>query len=118
VLHHIPHPERAVGEMLRVARRAILISDGNNFGQGSAGVRAVKQLLHALRLWPLADLIKTRGKGYTVTEGDGVAYSYSVYRSYAQVRRASRSVHVVNTLDAGVNPYRTSPHVALLGIKR
>ena len=30
-LHHIPKPELAVGEMLRVSKRAIFISDANNF---------------------------------------------------------------------------------------
>jgi ubiquinone/menaquinone biosynthesis C-methylase UbiE len=33
-LHHIPEPSRAVSEMLRVARKAIFISDSNSFGQG------------------------------------------------------------------------------------
>src|SRR5580704_13624886 len=33
-LHHIPEPSKAVSEMLRVARKAIFISDGNNFAQG------------------------------------------------------------------------------------
>jgi hypothetical protein len=42
---------------------------------------------------------------------------------FAAVRCQStnrRSVHLVNTLDAGagVNPYRTATHVALLGIKQ
>ncbi|MGA9669446.1 MAG: class I SAM-dependent methyltransferase, partial [Terracidiphilus sp.] len=34
-LHHIPVPSKAVSEMLRVSRKAIFISDSNNFGQGS-----------------------------------------------------------------------------------
>lgn len=28
-----------------------------------------------------------------------------------------RSVHVLNTVHAGKNPYRTASHIALLGIK-
>lgn len=38
-LHHMPDPGRAVSEMLRVARRAIFISDVNNFGQGRPAAR-------------------------------------------------------------------------------
>lgn len=117
VLHHIRDPRAAVSEMLRVSRKAILVSDSNNFGQGGLLSRSFKQALDALGLWPLADRIKTRGKGYTVSEGDGLAYSYSVFNNYAQIRRACRSVHVMNTTPGGVNPYRSASHVVLLGIR-
>jgi hypothetical protein len=39
-------------------------------------VRLAKQSIHELRLWPLANFIKTRGKGYTISDGDGLFYSY------------------------------------------
>ena len=118
VLHHIKTPARAVAEMLRVAKKAVFIADSNNFGQGGAFARTMKQTFNALGLWPLVDFIKTRGRGYTISEGDGLAYSYSVFNDYGQVRAQCRSVHLVNTVDAGVNPYRTATHVALLGIKQ
>jgi len=118
VLHHIKKPELAVAEMLRVSSKAIFISDSNNFGQGSAAARSVKHALNWLRLWKLADLIKTRGKGYSISEGDGLAYSYSVFNNYAQIREQCKSVHVLNTRDGFINPYKTAGHVALLGIKQ
>lgn len=117
VLHHIRRPERAVAEMLRVARAAIFISDANNFGQGSLLARTIKQSINALGLWPVANFIRTGGKGYTISEGDGLAYSYSVFSNYRQIRRACRQVHIINTLGGGRNAYRSAPHVALLGIK-
>jgi ubiquinone/menaquinone biosynthesis C-methylase UbiE len=116
-LHHIPKPAKAVSEMLRVARKGIFISDSNNFGHGSKLARLFKQTLNAVGLWPLADFIKTRGKGYAISEADGLFYSYSVFDNFKQIRRACQSVHVLNTADSGPNPYRTSSHVALLGIK-
>lgn len=116
-LHHIPKPRLAVSEMLRVARKAIFISDSNNFGQGNIASRYLKQFINALGLWPLADYVKTKGKGYTISEGDGLAYSYSVFNDYAQIRAACKSVHCLNTLDAGPNLYRSAQHVALLGLK-
>lgn len=116
-LHHIPDPEQAVSEMLRVASKAIFISDSNNFGQGGFLSRTTKQLLRSLRLWPAADFIKTRGKGYLISEGDGLAYSYSVFNNYAQIAEGCRSVHILNTVPAGKNAYRSASHVALLGIK-
>jgi ubiquinone/menaquinone biosynthesis C-methylase UbiE len=116
-LHHIPAPSKAVGEMLRVSRKAIFISDSNNFGQGSKLARLFKQALNSARLWPLADLIKTRGKHYTISEGDGLAYSYSVFNDYRQIKAKCKSIHLLSTVDAGPNLYRTATHVALLGIK-
>lgn len=117
-LHHIRRPELAVAEMLRVARKAIFISDSNNFGQGRPAVRAIKQLLNLAGLWKIADFVKTKGRGYTITAGDGLAYSYSVFNDYELVKEQCSAVHVMNTCPAGISPYRTSAHVALLGIKK
>ena len=117
VLHHIRRPERAVAEMLRVAKKAIFISDSNNFGQGAYPIRVLKQFVNFLGLWPLANLIKTRGRGYSVSEGDGVAYSYSVFSNYGLIDKQCKSVHLFNTVPAAFNLYRTSGHVALMGIK-
>jgi ubiquinone/menaquinone biosynthesis C-methylase UbiE len=117
VLHHIRTPDVAVHEMLRVSRRAVFISDANNFGQGSLLWRSFKQGLHTLGLWPLANAIKTGGRGYSVTEGDGLAYSYSIFDDYPRIRRACRHVHLFNTVPAGPNLYRTAGHVALVGVK-
>lgn len=116
-LHHIPDPGKAVSEMLRVASKAVFISDTNNFGQGRPLVRIVKQTLRSLGLWRVADFVKTRGKGYVISEGDGLAYSYSVFSNYAQISGNCRSVHVLNTVPAGRNAYRSASHVALMGVK-
>ena len=116
-LHHIAQPARAISEMLRVAKRGIFISDTNNFGQGGPVVRLIKQAINAAGLWSIADWIKTGGRGYSVSEGDGVAYSYSVFNDWPQIRRHCRIVHVVNTDGAGINPYRTAAHVAVVGLK-
>ncbi len=118
VLHHIKQSERVVAEMLRVSKKAIFISDSNNFGQGSPSVRWVKQALNLLGLWKAADFIKTRGKGYSMTQGDGLFYSYSVFDNYRQIQKDCKIVHVCNTLDGDINPYRTASHVALLGVKK
>jgi ubiquinone/menaquinone biosynthesis C-methylase UbiE len=118
VLHHIPEPSKAVSEMLRVSRKAIFISDCNNFGQGSAMSRLIKQTINSVGLWPFANLIKTKGKGYSVSEGDGLAYSYSVFNDYRQIAKRCLSVHMLNTINSEGNLYRTASHVALLGIKK
>jgi len=117
-LHHIPLPAKAVSEMLRVSRKAIFISDCNNFGQGSALSRLLKQTLNAFRLWPLAVLVGTKGKGYNISEGDGLYYSYSVFNDYEQIKEKCETIHMLNTVSAGPNLYSTATHVALLGVKK
>lgn len=116
-LHHMPLPSKAVAEMLRVAQKAIFISDCNNFGQGSGLSRLVKQTLNSVGLWSLLVKIRTRGKGYTISEGDGLAYSYSVFSDFDQISNSCASVHTLNTLPAGPNLYRTASHVAILALK-
>jgi ubiquinone/menaquinone biosynthesis C-methylase UbiE len=64
VMHHIQDHCRAVPEMCRVGRRAVFISDCNNFGQGNPLARALKQSIHAVSLWRAFDLIPTKGKGF------------------------------------------------------
>jgi ubiquinone/menaquinone biosynthesis C-methylase UbiE len=118
ILHHIRRPELAVAEMLRMSRKAIFISDSNNFGQGSTSTRLLKQALNRFGLWRAFDLLKTKGKGYTISEGDGLAYSYSVYNNYDQIKAQCECVHMLNTQDGHINPYASSSHMALLGRKR
>lgn len=118
MLHHIRIPEIAVSEMLRVAKKAIFISDSNNFGQGSLINRIIKQSINLLGLWTVFDLIKTKGKGYTLSEGDGLAYSYSVFNNYRQIQAQCKSIHILNTKDGHIDPYRTASHIALLGVKK
>ncbi len=119
VLHHAREPERVVTEMLRVAHKAIFISDCNNFGHGNIGARLVKFALRTLHLWPLFIYARTRGRGYYVSEGDGVAYSYSVFNNLSQIRKACSEVYLLNTnsLDFTQDPLLSASHVALLGLK-
>ena len=116
VLHHIPNPEKAISEMLRVAKKAIFISDSNCYGQGSRAATAMKWGLRSLKLWPAYQWITTRGKGYKYSEEDGVFFSYSIFDSDRQIRKECQSVHIINTRGNG-NIYRNCTHGAILGIK-
>jgi SAM-dependent methyltransferase len=117
VLHHIKYPEKIVLEMLRVAKKGIFISDSNNFGQGSVFVRTIKQILNAMGLWKVADFIKTGGKCYTFSEGDGLAYSYSIFNNYCLIKKYCNNIYMLNTRMSGVNLYRSADHVALFALK-
>ena len=117
VLHHVRHPDRVIAEMLRVAAKAIFISDSNNFGGGSKLSRYTKQTLHRCGLWPATQFIATRGKGYHITDGDGLFYSYSVFNSLPAIRDRCKAVHIMNTTPSGDNLYRSARCMAVLGIK-
>jgi len=82
VLHHVQRPEMIVREMLRVAKKAVVISDCNRFGQGNLLARLAKLAMYKTRTWALYDWLRTKGKGYRITDGDGISYSYSVYDSF------------------------------------
>ena len=82
MLHRVRKPENVIREMLRVARKAVIIVDGNRFGLGSWPVRLLKLALYKAGVWKAVDYLKTAGKGYNLTEGDGLFYSYSVYDSF------------------------------------
>jgi ubiquinone/menaquinone biosynthesis C-methylase UbiE len=117
VLHHVNRPEDAIAEMSRVASRALAISDCNFMGQGSPFTRLVKTALFAGGLWPLANWVKTRGKGYTISEGDGLAYSYSVFQSLSTLRRHWRTMRITNTdtgTDGVLGPIVSAGHVLLV----
>jgi ubiquinone/menaquinone biosynthesis C-methylase UbiE len=96
-LHHTASPNTVVQEMLRVARRAIIVCDSNRFGQGPMLARLIKLALYKARLWKIVDFLRTGGKGYMITEGDGLAYSYSVYDSHSLIARwADRIILIPN----------------------
>ena len=118
ILHHIRQPRMALAEMLRVARKAIFISDLNNFGCGSLVQRTISQTLNALGLWKAFQFLATKGKGYKYSEGDGIHYSYSIYNDYRWLSSQCSEMHVLNTKGAGINSYRTCSHGAILAIKK
>jgi SAM-dependent methyltransferase len=97
VLHHVPNPRVVVREMTRVARRAIFLSDSNRFGQGRLLWRLFKIAAWKLGVWPVLDWIRTRGRGYTISKEDGLAYSYSVYDSFAALAEWADAIYVIHT---------------------
>jgi len=108
VLHHVAKPRAVVREMLRVARRGVFLSDSNRFGQGPLLARLAKLGLVGAGLWPLANRVKTRGKGYLYSEGDGVSYSYSVFDDLATLTAWADRVY---TVPLGART-ATPPHLA------
>lgn len=123
VLHHVADPTRVVTEMTRVAKRAIFLSDSNRFGQGSNFARVLKLALYKCGLWRTTRFLQTRGKMYTISKEDGLAYSYSVFDSYNQLVESTRHIWCLPTVpnqSASKNwmhPLLTSSHVLLCAFK-
>jgi ubiquinone/menaquinone biosynthesis C-methylase UbiE len=121
LLHHVPKPDSVVREMLRVARKAVIIADSNRFGQGKWPVRVLKLGLYKSGLWEFANFLKTGGKGYMLTEGDGLAYSYSVYDSLERIAQWAERVILIPS-DSGksvswFHPLLTSGGVIVCALK-
>jgi hypothetical protein len=108
--------------MTRVANRAVFLSDSNRFGQGSLGMRLIKLGLYKTHLWNIARFVQTKGKMYTCSEGDGLAYSYSVFDSYDQLASWADRIVLISTgsdlaIDSWFHPLLTAPSILLCAFK-
>lgn len=111
ILHHIKDHARAVAELARVARKAVIISDVNCYGQGSWPLRRVKQILRALRLWDAGTWLRSGGKGYFWSEGDGVYYSYSLIDDLHLLNARFKNVILANASGKSTDHFRNSPYL-------
>lgn len=117
VLHHVANPHKVVAEMLRVARLAVFLSDSNIYGRGAGVAGVAKLALAAVGLLRPLNWVRRGGNHYFVSHGDGVAYSYSVFDSYAQIARSCRQVLAIPLSGSGRSALFGSPHVLLCGFK-
>jgi ubiquinone/menaquinone biosynthesis C-methylase UbiE len=122
VLHHVAEPSRVVSEMTRVARKAVFLSDSNRFGQGPPAARLLKLALYKAGLWGTCRFIQTKGRMYSISEGDGLGYSYSVFDSYNQLSRWADRLWPISTsteqpVNSWLHPLLTSPAALLCAIK-
>lgn len=115
MLHHVPKPDKVVAEMLRVARRGVMISDSNKFAQGSRPLRLVKAVVDRLGLWTPFIWLQTGGRMAKWSEGDGLFYSYSVFDNLDQVRVRFPKVDLTATVPmTGPSLRRDAGHLCLI----
>jgi ubiquinone/menaquinone biosynthesis C-methylase UbiE len=121
ILHHVEEPAKIVREMLRVARQSVVIADCNRFGQGSWPARIFKLALYKMGLWHAFNFLRTGGKRYQISEGDGLFYSYSVYDSYDVVARWADRILLLTAgptrSTSWFHPLLTAEGVILIGIR-
>lgn len=121
ILHHVNDPNRIVKEMMRVSRKAVFLSDENRFAHGSSFSRWAKLLLWKTGTFRGAYRFKTLGKGYRFSEGDGLAYSYSVFDSAEVLSQWADRIILVPTDNvkptSAFQPLMTSFHVLLCAVR-
>ena len=123
MLHHTPEPQRVVAEMLRVARKAVFISDSNIYGQEGSSVAARALKLALARAGLLRPLLRRMrgGHDWYFNDADGVAWSYSVFDSYPLVRGSCADVVVLPTGNkrrlADACPILYASHCLIAGFK-
>jgi hypothetical protein len=103
-----------------VARKVVVISEAHRFGQGPLPLQILKLLLFQLKLRKSFDFLRTRGKGYQASAGDGVFYSYSVYDNLRQIQPwagSSQIFPIGETRPPGrLNPQLTSGGILLIAV--
>jgi ubiquinone/menaquinone biosynthesis C-methylase UbiE len=117
VLHHIPNPELAIQEALRVARKLVFISDHNIYGMGSWQTKLFKQSFRNLGLRRLLAYVMTSGKGYHDTTWDGIFYPFSIVDHIPLIQRQVSKLYLASTKTPAINLYRDASHISVLGVK-
>jgi ubiquinone/menaquinone biosynthesis C-methylase UbiE len=112
VFHHLADPIAALNEIRRVSKQAIFISDSNNFAHGKKAIKLFKQFLNHVGLWPLLVYIKTKGKNYSISEGDGLHYSFSIF-SILKVLKKDYEILILGTSNSTEKLYHSSRHAAV-----
>ena len=117
VLHHLPDPEQAIKEALRVSKKIVLISDHNIYGMGNWMTKTIKQIFRDLHLRKILGMIMTKGKGYHDTDFDGVFYPFSLIDYVPVIQDEVKDLYCFSTKTPAVNLYRGASHLAILGVK-
>ena len=117
VLHHIPTPEKAILEAIRVAKKIVFISDHNVYGMGSTLTKGAKQAFRDLGLRHLLKLVLTKGKGYHDTTWDGIFYPFSLIDYTDLLKNEMSHFYTFSTKTPAVNLYREASHIAMLSVK-
>jgi ubiquinone/menaquinone biosynthesis C-methylase UbiE len=121
IMHHVDGPSDVMREMLRVAAKAVVISDHNNFAFGGITKRYIRRWLAATKLLGLATFVKQgfRRQGYS--DGDGWWYPYSLLSDFGVIARATAQQYVIPTsggIAESIDDFQlVQSHLAVIGLK-
>jgi SAM-dependent methyltransferase len=94
IMHHVDQPARVIGEMLRVARTAIIVSDHNNYAFGGDLARRLRMGLKLCGLLGVATYVKQGLNRQGYSDDDGWWYPYSLFDNYPQIAQAAQRVYL------------------------
>jgi SAM-dependent methyltransferase len=121
IMHHVDCPAKAIREMFRVARKAVLISDHNNFAFGGALARRARLWLYASGLLGVATFVKQGFQRQSYTKEDGWWYPYSLFSDFSLIAGLSREQYIIPTTPtvpmSVENLLLSQSHVAILAVK-
>jgi ubiquinone/menaquinone biosynthesis C-methylase UbiE len=120
IMHHVDEPTKIISEMFRVAGKAVLISDHNNYAFGGRFSQKLS-VFKALNLFSAFVYIKQgfRRQGYS--KEDGWWYPYSLLENYRQIATCSRRTYIIPTRSPSgpsSNFIFAQSHFAILALKQ
>jgi ubiquinone/menaquinone biosynthesis C-methylase UbiE len=120
IMHHVDDPAAVISEMFRVAAKAVLISDHNNFAFGGRFSQKLRVILKALSLFSAFVYVKQgfRRQGYS--KEDGWWYPYSLLENHRQIAQLSKASYIIPTRSpsgSSSNFIFSQSHLAILGLK-
>lgn len=122
IMHHVDRPSYVINEMFRVANKAVLISDHNNFAFGGPLARRLRMLLRCTGLLGAATFIKHGLNKQGYSEGDGWWYPYSIMDNFGQISSLSERLYIFPTRSPtsslGGNILFSQSHLAFLAVKQ
>jgi ubiquinone/menaquinone biosynthesis C-methylase UbiE len=113
IMHHVDDPEMCIREMFRVCRKAILISDHNNFAFGSILTRRIRLTLFALSLLKIFTFVKQGFKKKGYSEEDGYWYAYSLINDFGLIHSLAKQVFILMCKED--SHYKASPSIVTKG---
>jgi SAM-dependent methyltransferase len=120
IMHHVDSPSAVIREMFRVAKKAVLISDHNNFAFGGPRARGLRLWLYSLRLLGFATYLKQGFRRQSYSEDDGWYFPYSLLNDYGLISSLSAEVDIIPTRPSSLregNLLLAQSHMAILAVK-
>jgi SAM-dependent methyltransferase len=122
IMHHVDNPSLVIAEMFRVARKAVMISDHNNFAFGGLAARRIRMALYACGLLKFATYLKQGFKRQGYSEDDGWWYPYSLFNNHVDIARFADDLYLIPTRSPNTdkigNLIFSQTHFAVFAIKR
>jgi SAM-dependent methyltransferase len=100
IMHHVDDPARVIAEMFRVARKAILISDHNNYAFGGDLMRRLRMGLKLCGLLNATTFVRQGFNRRGYSKEDGWWYPYSLFDNYGEIARHAEHIFIYPTRPA------------------